>query len=106
VVLIFAFIMAVGSSLPPSWVVSNTQPVLVPAPTVKLVLASRDLEPGSVIRESDLVLTDWHGGEMPASAFSHTQDVVGRGVITKIDAKEPILKNFLAPKERAADSPA
>ena len=43
------------------------------------------------------MLTDWPG-EAPTSAVSQTQDVVGRGVITKIYAKEPILEPRLALK--------
>ena len=64
---------------------------------MKLVTASRDLELGTIIRENDLVLTDWPG-EPPPGSSAHTQDVIGRGVITKIYAKEPILESRLAPK--------
>jgi pilus assembly protein CpaB len=67
------------------------------AVTVKLVLASRDLELGTIIRDGDLMLKDWPG-EAPTTAYSHIQDVVGRAVITKIYAKEPILESRLAPK--------
>jgi Flp pilus assembly protein CpaB len=100
-----AFIVATGASFALYRLTFDIQPVLAPAPTVKLVLASHDLEPGTIIQAGDLVLTDWLG-EVPASAFSHTQDVVGRSVISRIHAREPILKNRLAPKEGAADSPA
>ena len=64
---------------------------------MKLVLASHDLEPGTIIRELDLVLTDWLG-EVPAGAPSHTQGVIGRGVFNKIYAKEPVVQACLAPK--------
>jgi pilus assembly protein CpaB len=66
--------------------------------TVKLVLASRDLELGTILRDGDTVLADWPGEVVPAGTSSHTQDFVGRGVITKIYAKEPILETRLAPK--------
>ena len=83
--------------------------LLTPVPsgerhTLKLVLASRDLELGTILQERDVVLTDWPGA-VPLSSATKTQDLVGRGVVSKIFAKEPILETRLAPKERAAGSP-
>ena len=50
-------------------------------------------------RFGDLVLTDWPGEvPIPPGTSSHTQDLVGRGVISKIYAREPILESRLAPK--------
>jgi pilus assembly protein CpaB len=98
-VLVFAFIVATGAIFTLYRLTSDRQPVLAPAPTVKLVLASRDLELGTIIRDGDLVLTDWPSEvRVPAGASSHAQDFVGRGVITKIYAHEPILEGRLAPK--------
>ena len=66
---------------------------------MKLVLASRDLDLGTILREGDIVLTDWPGKvPVPAGASSNMQDLVGRGVITKIYTQEPILEGRLAPK--------
>ena len=97
-VLIFAFIVATGASITLYRLTSNrSQPARAAAPTVKVVLASRDLDLGTVLREGDLVLADWPG-EVPSGASSHPQDVVGRGVLTKIYAKEPILEARLALK--------
>jgi pilus assembly protein CpaB len=66
-------------------------------PTEKVVLASHDLELGTVIRDDDIVLKDWLE-EIPTGSSSRTEDFVGRGVITKIYAKEAILSNRLALK--------
>ena len=97
-VLIFAFIVATGASLTLYRLTSNrSQPARAAAPTIKLVLASKDLEVGSVLREGDVVLKDWPG-EAPPNAAALLQDVLGRGVITKIYAKEAILETRLAPK--------
>jgi pilus assembly protein CpaB len=95
--LIFAFFVAAGVSFALYRLVSNTQPVLAPAPTEKLVLASHDIEPGTILRDGDVVLADWPA-QAPTNAFSHTQDVVGRGVTAKIYAKEAILASRLAPQ--------
>jgi pilus assembly protein CpaB len=95
-VLIFAFIVATAASFTLYRLISNqTQLARAALPTEKVVLASRDLELGTIIRDDDLVLRDWRG-EVPAGASSRTEDFVGRGVITKIYAKEAILDSRLA----------
>jgi pilus assembly protein CpaB len=97
-VLIFAFIVATGASMTLYRLTSNrAQAAVTPPPTTKLVLAAKDLEVGSIVREGDVVLKDW-AGEAPPSAAQLLPDVLGRGVITKIYAKEAILENRLAPK--------
>ena len=45
--------------------------------TLKLVLASRDLELGTILRERDVVLTDWPRA-VPHDSATKTQDLVGR----------------------------
>ena len=95
-VLIFAFFVATLASMALYRLAIN-QPARAARPTAKLVLASHDLELGTVLRENDLVLTDWFG-EKPANALSKTEDLVGRGVISKIYAYEAILDSRLAPK--------
>jgi pilus assembly protein CpaB len=97
-VLIFAFVVASGASLMLYRLVSNRPaPVKPTAAPVKLALAAHDLEMGAVLREEDITLADWPAA-VPAGAATHLQDLVGRGVITKIFAKEPILETRLAPK--------
>ncbi len=97
-VLIFAFIVASGASLMLYRLMSNRTQTTKAAPaSAKLALASRDLEVGTLLREEDIALADWTG-PVPAGALMRTQDVVGRGVTTKIVAKEPILESRLAPK--------
>lgn len=97
-VLGFAFVVASGASLLLYRLMSN-RPATTKAAvtTVKLALATRDLEVGSVLRDEDIRLEDWPGA-IPMGATTHTQDLVGRGVITRIVAKEPILDSRLAPK--------
>jgi pilus assembly protein CpaB len=96
-VLIFAFIMATAASMSLYRLTSNRSQLAAAPLTTKVVLASRDLELGSVIREGDLMLTDWLG-EVPSGAAARTRDLVGRGVISKIYAKEAILESRLAIK--------
>jgi pilus assembly protein CpaB len=98
-VLGFAFVVASGASLLLYRLMSNRQPTTNAArsSSVKVAVAARDLELGSVLKEEDIKLQDWPS-EMPVGASTRTQDIVGRGVITKIFAREPILEVRLAPK--------
>jgi pilus assembly protein CpaB len=97
-VLIFAFFMSTLASTTLYRLTTNrSQPAHAALPTVKVVVASHDLELGTIIGESDLVLKDGLG-EKPAGASSYMQDFIGRGVTTKIYAKEAILDSRLALK--------
>src|SRR5690348_9360209 len=97
-VLGFAFVVASGASLLLYRLMSGRQAAAKTQPAAaKIVVATRDLELGAVLREEDMKLEDWPS-EVPMGAALRTQDIVGRGVINKIFAKEPILEVRLAPK--------
>jgi len=97
-VLAFAFVVALGASLMLYRLTSKNGQTTKAAPAaVKLVLAAHDLEMGALLRAEDVALTDWPGVVPPGSAVK-ADDVVGRGVISKIFAHEPILDSRLAPK--------
>ena len=97
-VLIFAFVVATAGGLLTYRSLISRAPVTKEAtPTVQLALAARDLELGSVLKEDDIRLAAWPGTP-PTGATSRVQDLVGRGVITAMYAKEPILESRLAPK--------
>jgi Flp pilus assembly protein CpaB len=104
-VLIFAFIVATLASMALYRLTADRKPARAALPTEKLVFASHDLEPGTVLREGDLVLTDWLG-ERPVGSSQHPQDLIGRGVTSKIYAKERRSWTAAWPsKERAAGLP-
>jgi len=98
-VLIFAFLVASGASLLLYRVLVNRPQAAKSASvaTTRIAVANRDLEVGSVIKEDDVKLTDWQG-VVPAGATGKVQDLVGRGVITAIYAKEPVIDSRLAAK--------
>jgi pilus assembly protein CpaB len=95
----FAFVVASGASLLLYRLTSRNSQTKAAAPvsSTKIAVATRDLEMGTVLREEDLRLQDWPG-DVPLGAAARTQDLVGRGVITKVIAKEPVLDSRLAPK--------
>jgi len=96
-VLVFAFVVASLASLMLYRVLNRPQPTKAAVATTQIVLASRDLEVGTVIKEQDVQLADWPGSA-PAGASNKPQDLVGRGVITPIYAKEPVIDSRLAAK--------
>jgi pilus assembly protein CpaB len=97
-VLIFAFVVAsVASLMLYRLLLNRPQSAKAAQSTVQIVLATRDIEAGTVLKEEDVKLSDWPGA-IPTGAAGKTQDVVGRGIITPIFAREPIIESRLAPK--------
>ena len=97
-VLTFAFIVAAGASLVLYRVLINRPTTTKAAPAlVQVALATKNLEIGTVLKEEDVKVADWPGA-IPVGATSQVKDIIGRGVITAIFAKEPIIESRLAPK--------
>ena len=63
----------------------------------QVVVASRNLEIGTLVKDSDVKLVDWNGPE-PKGALGTNTDVIGRGVVATIYEGEPILETRLAAK--------
>ncbi len=61
------------------------------APTDKLLVATHDLELGSMIKDSDVAERDWTG-VIPKQAVRTKADLVGRGVTSEIYENEPFLR--------------
>ena len=98
-VLIFAAVVALAMSALLYRVLVNRpqQSAAVPAATTKIAVAAKDLDVGQVIKEDDVKLADWTG-PVPDGSTNHPQELLGRGVITPIMSKEPVIDKRLAPK--------
>jgi len=97
-VLVFAFVVASGASLLLYRLMSGRQTSAEAAPaTIKVVVAAKNLDVGTLLKEGDLKLVNWSGG-VPSGASMRFQDVVGRGVMAQIYGEEPVLDSRLAPK--------
>lgn len=97
-VLIFAFVVAsVASLLLYRLLLNRPQSAKAAPSTSQIVLATRDIEIGTVLKEQDVKLSDWPGA-VPLGSVTKTPDVVGRGVTMPIYAREPIIETRLAPK--------
>jgi pilus assembly protein CpaB len=100
-VLVFAFLVAGGISfLFYRFMSANSGSKDVPVAT-KVVVATRDLHVGTLLRDGDIVLSD-RTGALPANVALKADAVVGRGVVAEIYANEAIVDNRLAPKGAGA----
>jgi pilus assembly protein CpaB len=84
----------------------------LPAPTAAaklqtrpVVIAVANLDLGASLRPEDLRVIEWPAESVPAGAFEHVEDVVGRGIIQPVVQNEAILPNKLASKEAGAGLP-
>ena len=94
-VLLFATIVAtVASLLLYRLLINRPQPAKAAMATTQIVLAARDIDVGTLLKEEDVTLADWPG-PVPAGASRKTTEVVGRGITTPIYAKEPVIKSRL-----------
>src|SRR5580658_9655320 len=97
-VLMFAFVVAaLGGLITYRSLMGRPQPAKAAAPNMQIVLAAKDLEVGSVIKDGDVQLGDWAGAP-PAGAATKVEDLKGRGLTTPIFAKEPVIESRLAPR--------
>jgi len=97
-VLVFAAVVALAvSSLLYRALKNNSQQPVAVATTSKIAVAAKDLDVGAVIKEDDVKLEDWTG-PFPEGSTSRPQELVGRGVMIGIMAKEPVIEKRLAPK--------
>jgi pilus assembly protein CpaB len=96
-VLVFAFVVAgCASLLLYRLTLSHGTAQAAPA-AAKALVASRNLELGTIIKDSDVRDTPW-AGALPANAVLKREDIIGRGVTTTIYDGESIMENRLAPK--------
>ena len=71
-------------------------------PTRPVVVAVANLDLGASLRPEDVRTIDWPAESVPAGAFEHVEDVVGRGLIQPVVQNEAILPSKLASKDAGA----
>jgi pilus assembly protein CpaB len=94
----FAFVVAAaGGLITYRSLIGRQEPAAkAAAPTVQIVVAAKDLEVGSVLKEGDIQLGDWTG-TVPVGSKTKVEELYKRGVTTPIYAKEPIIESRLTP---------
>ena len=71
------------------------------AATTQIVVATRNLEVGSLLKDVDLKTVYWTGPE-PKNVLTNRDDIIGRGVIATIYEGEPVPEARLAAKGAGA----
>lgn len=66
------------------------------APTVGVVVAARNMEPGDELTQQDIRVIDWPASALPEGFAAAADEVVGRGVIAPLRVNEPILFSKIA----------
>ena len=102
-VLIFALIVSgVASFLIYRLVAARLAASAAPAPVNgKVVVAARELQVGTLIKETDVRLGDWNG-DPPKGALTNVQDALNRGVVSPLYEGELVLDARLAAKGAGA----
>jgi pilus assembly protein CpaB len=65
-------------------------------PLTKVVIAAKDLDIGTKLNESNLMLADWPKANAPKGAFDKIESVAGRVTVTKMVAGKPVVAAELA----------
>ncbi len=101
-VLAFAFVVAVVATLLFYRLIAGKLSTAAPKPaTTKVLVASRNLTVGTLVREVDLREQDWPG-PVPQNAILKKEDIVGRGVVVPVFQGEPFVESRLAAKGAGA----
>src|SRR5579863_4010181 len=100
-VLAFALVVSAIASVILYRVVASKLAVSAKPATAQVVVATHNLDVGTLLKDLDVRTVDWNG-EQPKGAFLNAADVVGRGVVETIYEGEPILDTRLAAKGAGA----
>jgi pilus assembly protein CpaB len=100
-VLIFAFLVSAGASVALYQLISSRVTVNAKAPSVQVLVAGRNMEIGTLIKDTDFKMAEWPGA-LPAGAIVKKEEAVGRGVVIAIYEGEPLMESRLAPKGAGA----
>lgn len=94
-ILLLAFIVAAISSYLVYKVAGKQMHPLAQPQTTRIVVAARDLQIGTLIRDADFKMGSWVG-TLPKGALVTKESVLGRGVVAEVYQGEPILDSRLA----------
>jgi pilus assembly protein CpaB len=97
----FALLVSAAASAGLYRLISTKMTASAKAPSVKVMVSARQMDPGNMIKDVDVRETDWPGA-VPKGAVLNKQDIVGRGVVSTIFEGEPIVETRLAAKGAGA----
>jgi pilus assembly protein CpaB len=97
----FALLVSAAASAGLYRLISTKMTASAKAPSLKVMVSARQLDPGNMIKEADVREMDWPGA-VPKGAVLNKADIVGRGVISTVFEGEPIVETRLAAKGAGA----
>jgi pilus assembly protein CpaB len=97
----FALLVSAAASAGLYRLMSTRMTASAKTPGVQLIVAARQLDPGTLIRDGDVKQVDWPNA-MPKGAIVNKQDIVGRGIIATVFEGEPFVDTRLAAKGAGA----
>jgi pilus assembly protein CpaB len=100
-VLIFALVVSAAASAVLYRLISSQLASNKPVTTVKLLVATRNLLSGDLIKEGDVKVSDW-SGPVPPGAIVKPEDAVNRGVVDPIYSGEAIVESRVAARGAGA----
>jgi pilus assembly protein CpaB len=81
-----------------SWAVYRQATAPSSRDAVQVAGAAREVPVGQKLVEADLKIIEIARKDLPSGAILHREDAVGRAVLFKLEANEPVLDSKLAPK--------
>lgn len=100
-VVAFAFVVAFAASYLVYQLIVGRMTSLASTKTNTILVASRDLPLGTLIKEDDIKEAAW-SGEISEKWIAERSELVGRGVLADIMQGEPIFDSRLAPRGAGA----
>lgn len=100
-VLLFALVISGIASVVLYKLIGSKLAASAKASTTQVVVASHNLDLGTLIKDGDVKTVEWSGPQ-PKGALLNPADVIGRGVVSAIYDTEPILESRLAPRGAGA----
>ena len=100
-VLAFAFAVSLIASVVIYQLVASRLDANQSAQTTPVLVASRNLQVGDMVRELDVREGEWVG-PVPENAITNREDLVERGIVQPVFAGEPFLESRLAAKGAGA----
>jgi pilus assembly protein CpaB len=93
----FALLVSAAASAGLYRLISTRITASAKAPSAQMIVASRQLDPGTMVKDSDLRMID-APASIPKGTLLNKQDIVGRGVIATIFDGEAFIDTRLAAK--------
>jgi pilus assembly protein CpaB len=101
-VLVFALAVSAAASFLIYRLVGAKLSAAAPPPAQgQVVVAARELQVGTLLKEADILLGPWNG-PVPKGALTRVEDALNRGVVSPLFEGELLLEGRLAPKGAGA----